>query len=131
MISLIPWKCNIAILQYYLVINLNKYMFHFAVIWWTNDSYYFISHNLDNLRFGELQRPSNLRPGHCESLRRKIMKRRQNIKKAKWTRLQKMQETYQSLDLPSQIPEKTSPKKVSFTCERRDSVKRHKKKIQQ
>ena len=34
----------------------------------TNDSYYFISLYLENLRFGELQRPPNLRPGHWACL---------------------------------------------------------------
>ena len=48
-------------MQYYLETNLNKYLLQVKVIWWTTVLYRFIPLNLENLRFGELQRLQNLR----------------------------------------------------------------------
>ena len=46
-------------MHYYLETNINKYLLQ--VVWWTTVLYRFIPLNLENLRFGELQQPPNLR----------------------------------------------------------------------
>ena len=69
--------CNFAILPWN---KYNKYLLQVVLIWWTAVLYCYSSLNLENLRFGELQWPPNLR--HCV---RFAMTRWDNFDSYTWT----------------------------------------------